>query len=609
MHRRRLLAGTAVIALQAIISSRLPLHAASANDPFRRVRSGDPSWPSAASWEKLNELVGGSLIKVQPLFGACESQPTAVPCPEFTKNIQNPMYIGDQPGGTQVSGWLDAWTSAPSVYAVAARHSEDIVAAVKFARENKLRVVIKGGGHSYQGTSNSVDSLLIWTRAMNTITLHEEFLGEGCEGRQTPQPAVTIEAGAMWIDAYDAVTTKAGRYVQGGGCTTVGVAGLIQSGGFGSFSKGFGTAAASLLEAEIVTADGAVRIVNACRDPDLFWAIKGGGGGSWGVVTKLTLLTHDLPEHFGSAAGTIKARSDAAFHALIRRFVGFYSDALFNPNWGEQVVLGPDNTLRIAMNCQGLDKEQPAGIWQPFFEWVKANSDLAVTSELHAGSGQARHWWDAVDRRNRGSHSMVTDPRVGAPQTHAWWSGDQEQIGVFLYGYESVWLPSALLQKERQARLADALFASSRRHELELHFNKGLAGAPPGAMAAAADTAMNPAVLNAFALAIIADGGPPAYPGLPKPALDLPAAHESAREIGKAMDELRKVAPDAGSYVSESNYFERSWQRSYWGRNYARLCNVKDKYDPDGLFFVHHGVRSEDWSPDGFTRLTRRRVF
>jgi len=60
------------------------------------------------------------------------------------------------------------------------------------------------------------------------------------------------------------VTTKAGRYVQGGGCLTVGAAGLIQSGGFGSFSKRYGLAAAGLLEAEIVTADGAVRIANAC---------------------------------------------------------------------------------------------------------------------------------------------------------------------------------------------------------------------------------------------------------------------------------------------------------------------------------------------------------
>jgi len=60
--------------------------------------------------------------------------------------------------------------------------------------------------------------------------------------------------------------------------------------------------------------------------------------------------------------------------------------------------------------------------------------------------------------------------------------------------------------------------------------------------------------------------------------------------------------PVAASYVSESNFFEKDWQRSYWGANYERLLAVKRRYDPDGLFFVHHGVGSEDWSTDGFEK-------
>jgi FAD/FMN-containing dehydrogenase len=70
------------------------------------------------------------------------------------------------------------------------------------------------------------------------------------------------------------------------------------------------------------------------------------------------------------------------------------------------------------------------------------------------------------------------------------------------------------------------------------------------------------------------------------------------------MDELRKLVPNGGSYVSESDFFERTWQQSYWGSNYPKLRAVKAKYDPDGLFFVHNGVGSEEWSSDGFTRLT-----
>ncbi len=70
------------------------------------------------------------------------------------------------------------------------------------------------------------------------------------------------------------------------------------------------------------------------------------------------------------------------------------------------------------------------------------------------------------------------------------------------------------------------------------------------------------------------------------------------------MRELKAVAPDAGSYVSESNFFETAWQRSFWGeKNDARLRAVKAKYYPEGLFFVHYGVGCEEWSADGFTRV------
>jgi FAD/FMN-containing dehydrogenase len=78
-------------------------------------------------------------------------------------------------------GWVDAWVSKPSVYAVAARNANHISAAVNFARENDLRLVMKGGGHSYQGTSNAPDSLLVWTRPMHDTTMHEMFVPRGCK--------------------------------------------------------------------------------------------------------------------------------------------------------------------------------------------------------------------------------------------------------------------------------------------------------------------------------------------------------------------------------------------------------------------------------------------
>lgn len=166
---------------------------------FRRCRPSDSSWPSASSWERLNQAVGGHLIKVQSPIAACEAAPDSASCKDFFGALKNPYHIGDQVGLTQSSGWVDTWVSAPSAYAVAVQSTEDVVAAVNFARDNKLRLVVKGGGHSYQGTSNAADSLLVWTRAMKNITLHDAFVGAGCAGRQVPRPAVTIGAGAIWM--------------------------------------------------------------------------------------------------------------------------------------------------------------------------------------------------------------------------------------------------------------------------------------------------------------------------------------------------------------------------------------------------------------------------
>jgi hypothetical protein len=95
------------------------------------------------------------------------------------------------------------------------------------------------------------------------------------------------------------------------------------------------------------------------------------------------------------------------------------------------------------------------------------------------------------------------------------------------------------------------------------------------ALPAAKDTAMNPAVVDAFGLAIIAGGGPPAYPGIPGHEPDLTAARKNADEIDKAMAELRKIVADAGSFVSESNFFERSWQRSFLGSKLREITGGK----------------------------------
>ena len=108
-------------------------------------------------------------------------------------------------------------------------------------------------------------------------------------------------------------------------------------------------------------------------------------------------------------------------------------------------------------------------------------------------------------------------------------------------------------------------------------------------------------MLDAFALAIIAVAGAPAFPGMPEPKLAF--ARSLAGRVQASMQALRVAAPDTGAYVNECDYFQPDWQRAFWGPNYPRLARIKRRYDPDGLFTVHHGVGSETWSADGFMRL------
>jgi hypothetical protein len=245
------------------------------------------------------------------------------------------------------------------------------------------------------------------------------------------------------------------------------------------------------------------------------------------------------------------------------------------------------------MVSHGLDTDQAIKIWRPFLEWLKSSKGAyTIVGPTIIGSLPARGWWDVDWRKEHHQDVFVADSRPDKNPNNVWWTGDAGQVGWFIYGFESLWLPASLLAHDSQEILAKALFAASRHHGVELHFNKGLAGAPHDAIETASDTAMNPAVLTAFALAISADGQGPAYSGVSGHEPDVAAGRRGANHVHRCMNELRAVARNGGSYVSESSYFENDYQHSYWGSNYTRLVAIKKKYDPAVLFAVHNGVGS-----------------
>src|SRR5262249_15361056 len=152
--------------------------------------------------------------------------------------------------------------------------------------------------------------------------------------RSRPRPAATCRAG------------DASRSASPGWCWPAGL---------GATPNKFGPPQQTSPRPRASTRTGKVRIANACTNPELHWGLKGGGGGSLGVVTRLTLRTHDLPNFFGGVFATIHAQSDAAFRRLVSRLIALYADNLFNPHWGEIVTLRPGNQMDMRMALQHFD--------------------------------------------------------------------------------------------------------------------------------------------------------------------------------------------------------------------------------------------------------------
>ena len=588
ISRRSFLGGASTASVLAVLAACSSSGGGDAGAPTRPASPG--RLPGRAEWDSLREQVGGRLIEVESPLGPCQADATSDACSTVLENLKNPFWIEEQPGASQTTGWLGAWQNQVSPYAVAAESAEDIAAAVNFVRDKGIRLVVKGTGHDYLGRSNAADSLLVWTHNMRAATFHPEFRPAGVGDDRPPTPALSVEAGTRWLEAYQEATAN-GVYVQGGGCTSVGACGgFTLGGGFGNFSKRFGSGAGGVLEMEVVTADGQVRVVNEAQDSDLFWALRGGGGGTFGIVSRITYLAHPIPQTVGSLSGTITASGEDEFRELLARFVRFYPNALNDGSWGEQIAVRPDNSLALSVVWLDLTTEQARAVWEPFTSALQA--DGVATIDLNFESHAFRDLWNAGYWQRTAPDTITVDPRPEQPDGQFWWASNQGEVSQFIFSYLSRWIPLKMFV-ETPDNLAETLFEATRLARVTLHINKGLAGAPEETLARERNTSINPACLDAAAFATIGSQQPTAYPGIGGHEPDLEKGRRAAEETNAAIRLIRGATPGAGTYFNEADYFEPDWQQAFWGANYDRLLTIKRKMDPHNLFRVHHGVGSE----------------
>ncbi|KAJ5201330.1 uncharacterized protein N7498_005993 [Penicillium cinerascens] len=176
-------------------------------------------------------------------------------------------------------------------YIVNATTDQQVATALRWATERNIRIVVKGTGHDLSGRSTGAYSLSIWTHNFKHVEHQPKWLLPDGSGTAD---VVICGSGNTWGSVYNAVHAM-NRSVVGGEDATVGLGGLIQNGGHGLLSSHYGLASDQVYQVTVITADGRRLVANHKHNVDIFWAVRGAGGGQFGVITEFVLKTHPVP--------------------------------------------------------------------------------------------------------------------------------------------------------------------------------------------------------------------------------------------------------------------------------------------------------------------------
>ncbi|KAF2257823.1 FAD binding domain protein [Lojkania enalia] len=529
----------------------------------------DFCWPSQKEWSTFNDTISGHLIRSVPPASVCypsqpnfneercafvrsqwfnstwhAEDPISIDYPIWANNSCNPIY----PNGTSVTGDSNAGKNGCSIgnypaYAVNATTVEQVRSAFKWAGRKNIRVVVKGTGHSYAGRSTGFGSLSIWTHNFRGIKYVESFKPSSCP-IDRPLNAVHVAAGHTGFEVQ-AELSKINRIIVTGANPDVGVVGWITAGGHGWLSTAYGMGADNLLEATIVTPDGKVLLANPCKNSDIFFATRGGGGGTYGVVTEVVLKTFPSPkttQHIFKLT-SLSPNITTEFWDLMGFIHAEMPRLKIGGMQGYYYMIGPPAFPTLSLFWGFFLYDKPNGIvkalMSPIEEMLKKQAHLfAYTSDItHSNT-----FWDAW--------SQTTNEEVAS--------------GGSAYG-------SRLLSEESLSDInaTARLFAEIGPNPLESNV-----------------MSMNPSWRKTLSHFIVAEAWPDGI------------AAEIVKSVYqditfKKIEPLRKFSPDTGAYFNEVDSNEPNWQKSFFGKNYDRLRKIKQKYDPGNILWCNKCVGSE----------------
>ncbi|KIL59081.1 hypothetical protein M378DRAFT_15105 [Amanita muscaria Koide BX008] len=535
-----------------------------------RCLSFQKCWPSASEFSLLAAQLSQPLIKPTPPAAACYPySKSSDNCSDVLDYLYDAGWRSDLPGAMQALNFESYTFSNGTINAcyyntsldlpceqgniptlgVDARSVGDIQATVKFAKRHNLRLVIKNTGAGRGG-------FMLWTHNLKNITYDAHFVPRGATAGQIYQ-AMTFGAGVQWNEAYSAANDN-GRFILGGispGGSLGASGGWILGGGHSAFSPKYGLGIDNVIQFTVVLASGKYVTANAYKNADLFWALRGGGGGTYGVVVTTTYRTFEI-------LPLTVARLDVNFSSpqIAQEVVPEYlkiHPSLSDDGWGGYSRWS-NKSLTFTYFGANVSLLDANATMIPFFNHAKAL--VKNPQDIRLEMGALDSFYEL--------YALAFDIPSGA--------------GGLLELFSR--LMSRSMVKEYPEKVARMTLAVDG-----LSFRCRFSSRPHA-------TGINPAWRDALGVLIVV-----ASWGEGTSATEI--SHLRQNALVQLNDYLDKVSPDSGTYFNEGSLYEKDPRKTFFGEHYTRLKAIKRKYDADDLFLVAEGVGSDDWGKSLNCRL------
>ncbi|KAI0356918.1 FAD-binding domain-containing protein [Trametes cingulata] len=423
-------------------------------------------------------------------------------------------------------------------YFIDVQSPQDVIAAFDYSRRSGVPLSIKNTGHDYASRSSGAGTLALWMHNLQDTAYNKSFVPSGCN--QAGVPAVTFGTGVLLGDLFKFADSHNVTILGAADSSVAGGGGYVLGGGHSAFSNSLGLAVDQVLEFEVVTPDGQHRFANKCQNSDLFFALRGGGGGTFGVVLRVTMKA--LPQLRTPVIRT--GFSSPPSIEVKRKYVEFLIDRalpLASKGWGGYIK--PDLGMTfVNPHASMAEAAQTMADLQQFVETQLNGTGLFLLAET-ASYLEFYNQFVANTTLPNDAPSAVASRLIPA----------------------SVFNSSA-----QRAQLLDAVMTASQRHTITLLFSVAPYFFKDDGM-----TSVSPAWRESLWHVIYID-----YWAYNSTSAQRAQIYEGLETDAGA---LRRIAPNSGVYWNEASVFEPDYQQAFWGRNYARLVGIKRKYDPDHL--------------------------